>query len=373
MKVLLVATVQSHICQFHKPLVKVLHEAGAEVHIAARNNLAEKNGLTLDFADNVFDVPFSRSPKSSDNIKAYKELKKIINEGNYAVVHCNTPMGGIVARLAARKARKNGTKVFYTAHGFHFYKGASKKAWAVFYPIEKFFAEHFTDKLITITNEDYELAKSKFKTNVYHIHGVGVNSQKYRPVTNEEKSRLRQVYNYDINAPILICVGELNKNKNQAAAINAMKKVIEEYPTAKLLLAGNGPSENVLKSLVLELNLKNNIEFLGYTLELDKYLGISDIAISLSFREGLPFNIMEAMLCNRPVIASNNRGHRELVENNKTGVLLASLETNEISQKIKSLIKDEQKQEQLVKNAADFIMQFTDAAVEKELETIYEL
>ena len=136
----------------------MLHEYNCEVHVAARDNLAEKNGLKLDFAEKVFDVPFSRSPKSKDNIKAYKQLKKIIDEGQYDVIHCNTPMGGIVTRLAARKARKNGTKVFYTAHGFHFYKGAPKKNWIVFYPIEKFFANHYTDKLITITNEDYDLA-----------------------------------------------------------------------------------------------------------------------------------------------------------------------------------------------------------------------
>ena len=111
-KVLLVATVQSHICQFHRPLAEVLHENGYEVHIAAKDNLAEKNGLKLDFADRVYDVPFSRSPKSRDNLKAYKQLKAIIKNEAYDVVHCNTPMGGIVGRLAANKYRKRGTKVF---------------------------------------------------------------------------------------------------------------------------------------------------------------------------------------------------------------------------------------------------------------------
>ena len=152
-KVLLTATVQSHICQFHKPLVQMLHDCGYQVHAAARNNLAEKNGLKLDFVDKVFDVPFSRSPKSADNIKAYKQLKKIIDSEGYEIIHCNTPMGGIVTRLAARKARKNGTVVIYTAHGFHFYKGAPKKNWIFFYPVEKLFSR-LTDKLITITQEE---------------------------------------------------------------------------------------------------------------------------------------------------------------------------------------------------------------------------
>ena len=128
MKILIVATVQSHICQFHRPLVQMLHDHGCEVHVAARDNLAEKNGLKLDFADRVFDVPFERSPFNKRNLTAYKQLKKIVDDGNYDAVHTNTPVGGIVGRLAARKARKSGCKVIYTAHGFHFFKGGSIKS-----------------------------------------------------------------------------------------------------------------------------------------------------------------------------------------------------------------------------------------------------
>lgn len=137
MRVLLTATVQSHICQFHRPLVEVLHAHGCEVHVAARNNLAEKNGLKLDFADKVFDVPFSRSPKSKNNLEAKKILQKIIDGGKYDVIHCNTPVGGVITRLAAQKARKKGTKVFYTAHGFHFYDGAPKKTGWYIYRLKK--------------------------------------------------------------------------------------------------------------------------------------------------------------------------------------------------------------------------------------------
>ncbi len=104
-RVLLVATVQSHICQFHKPLVAMLHAHGCEVHVAARNNLAEKNGLKLDFVDQVFDIPFQRSPFSSKNLKAYRQLKNLIDRGHYDVIHCNTPVGGVLGRLAARSAR----------------------------------------------------------------------------------------------------------------------------------------------------------------------------------------------------------------------------------------------------------------------------
>src|SRR5699024_4264780 len=136
-KVLLTATVQSHIAQFHKPLINLLQDKGYEVHIAARDNLSEKNNLRLEEPDRIFNIPFDRSPLSIKNILAYSELKKILSENKYNIIHCNTPMGGVITRLAARKYRKKGTKVFYTAHGFHFYKGSPKSNWLLYYPIEK--------------------------------------------------------------------------------------------------------------------------------------------------------------------------------------------------------------------------------------------
>ncbi len=373
MKVLLVATVQSHICQFHRPLASMLRSHGAQIHVAARNNLAEKNGLTLDFADRVFDVPFSRSPASKDNIAAYRQLKKILSAEHYDIVHCNTPMGGIVARLAAKKARKNGTKVFYTAHGFHFYQGAPRKNWLVFYPVEKWFAKHCTDKLITITKEDYALANAKFRTQVCHMHGVGANSQKYHPAPEAEKQRLRSLYGYAPDAPILLCVGELNRNKNQATAIRVMAEVCKTFPNCKLLLAGNGPAETDLQNLVKELHLEDNVQFLGYTLDLDKYLCMADIAISLSLREGLPFNIMEAMLCGRPVIASDNRGHRELIVHGETGLLVSPEDTFEIAREVVRLLQDKNAAVAMAQKAYENVRSYTDEAVAGELSTIYNL
>ena len=128
-KILIIATVQSHIGQFHKPLMRLLKENGWEIHAAARNNLAEKDGLQLEYPDHIFDVPFQRSPFDHRNISAYRQLKEILAGEHYDVVHCNTPVAGILGRIAGRKYRRTGTRVYYTAHGFHFYKGAPKKNW----------------------------------------------------------------------------------------------------------------------------------------------------------------------------------------------------------------------------------------------------
>ena len=321
MKVLLTATVQSHICQFHRPLIQMLHEHGCQVHVAAKDNLAEKNGLQLDFVEKVYNVPFSRSPHNLDNVKAYQIIKNIIEHGGYDIVHCNTPMGGIVTRLAARRSRKKGTKVYYTAHGFHFFKGAPMRNWLLYYPIEKVFCR-FTDKLITITKEDYRLAKKHFKTDVRHINGVGVDEKRYHPISEEKCMGLKQKMGLENNYPIILCIGELLPNKNQKTGIRAMTDLIKDYPDAKLLIAGNGPEKDKLEDMVQELELNENVSFLGYVTNLEVYQGLTDIVMSCSFREGMPLNIIEAFLSGNPVVASDNRGHRELVKDGLNGYLV---------------------------------------------------
>lgn len=371
-KVLLVATVQSHISQFHRPLAELLHLYGYEVHVAAKNNLAEKNGLKLDFADKVFDVPFSRSPKSKDNILAYKILKSILDGEQYDVVHCNTPMGGVVTRLAARNARKKGTKIFYTAHGFHFYQGAPKKNWIVFYPIEKYLSR-LTDVLITITQEDYKLAFKNFYCKVEYMHGVGVNSERYYPVDENEKNSLREKMGFTNSQKIILCIGELNSNKNQIMAIRMMHKVLEKYPDALLLLAGNGPKQQYLESLIISEKLQQNVKMIGYVTNLQDYQHIADAQVCCSKREGLPLNVIESMLSGNPVVATRNRGHKELIEDAKTGFLVNIDDYETMATKIISLFSNNVLKSCIEKNALLFAQRYTFDSVKKELSRIYNL
>ena len=370
MKVLLTATVQSHICQFHKPLVEVLHAHGCEVHVAARDNLAEKNGLKLDFVDKVFDVPFSRSPKSSDNLKAKKILEQIITEGGYDIIHCNTPMGGIVTRIAAKKARKNGTKVFYTAHGFHFYEGAPKKNWLIYYPIEKYFSR-LTDKLITINTEDYTLAKNKFHSKVFYIHGVGVNENRYAPATAEEKSALRHELGFTQNQKIILCVGELLQNKNQIMAVNAMPIILKQMPNAILLIAGNGAQQQALEQHISELGLSNQIKLLGYCTNLEKYQKAADLLVACSRREGLGLNVIEAMLSENPVVVTQNRGHKDLIDSGENGYLVDMDDFEAMAQKVLAIFKDEKLAQEIGKVAHQKALRYCYSAVEEELGIIY--
>ena len=149
-RVLFVATVvKTHIMQFHIPYLKMFKEMGYETAVAARNDYENPDDCRIPYCDHFFDIPFQREPFHRDNIQCYKKLKTIIDEGDFSIVHCHTPVGGVLGRLAARKARKNGVHVMYTAHGFHFYNGAPLKNWILFYPIEKI-CSYFTDAIITI-------------------------------------------------------------------------------------------------------------------------------------------------------------------------------------------------------------------------------
>lgn len=366
-KVLFVATVNMHIIGCHLPYLKWFKEQGYEVHVASRGT--EK----IEYCDKHFDIPFERFPLQINNIKVYKELKEIIKNNNYDIIHCHTPVGGVLARLAAKKERKKGTKVLYTAHGFHFYKGAPLINWLIYYPIEKIMA-HYTDCLITIVNEDYEFAKKSLKAKeIKHINGIGVNTKRFsKDITEEQKSKLRQELGINDKDIVFSYVAELNKNKNQILLINAIEKLKEEIPNAKLLLVGNGVLLQKYKEIVKNKKMENKVLILGRREDINEILSITDIYLASSIREGLGLNIIEAMYKMVPVIATNNRGHRELIQNEKTGNLLNKNTTAEMSKEIIKLLNcPENQKKEIINGAKQNIEKYLLENVLKEMKEIY--
>lgn len=310
-KVLFTATVDSHILQFHIPYLKMLKEKGYEVHVAT-------NGTeNIPYCDVKHVVSFERSPIKINNLKAIKQLKKIIDKEKFEIIHCHTPMGSVVTRLAAKKARKKGTKVIYTAHGFHFYKGAPLINWMIFYPIEKYLSQ-YTDCLITINDEDYELARKKFKKceQIELIYGVGVDENKFNfKMTDQEKHELRKSLGLRDDDFVIIYVAELSKRKNQGMLIQAVKELIDDGKNnIKVILPGTDSMNGYYQKMSKDLGLEDNIKFLGYRKDIPKLLKISDLYVSTAKQEGLPVNIMEAMTSNIPIIATDCRGNRDLIK-----------------------------------------------------------
>lgn len=370
-KVMLVASVQSHICQFHKPLVDMLHKNGFEVHAAAHNNLDVKPGLKLDFVDNVIEVPFVRSPASLKNISAYKEIKKVIGKNDYAAIHCNTPIAGVLTRLAARDARKNGTKVIYTAHGFQFFKGSSIKDWMLYYPIEQFMSR-FTDLIFTINLEDYERAKRFKHTKAAYIPGVGVDTEKFRTAKAKD---IRSEFNIPEDAFILLTVGELFPRKNQKVLIDAMKELKTE--PIHLIICGNGILEEELRKQCETNGVRDRVHFAGYRRDIPEVMKSCNLYLFPSKREGLGLAGIEAMASGLPVVSSNINGILDYMIEGKTGHLCDPDDVSAFVQAISDLYLNPEKRDKISKfnmeHAKEFDQEHSANALEEGYNRILQL
>ena len=441
MKILFIATVTEHINAFHIPYLKWFKEQGWEVHIATHGN-----GEIL-YCDNKHNISIERSPFSLGNLKAYFELKSILKEEKFDIIHGHTPMGGMLARLCGKSYRKRqisddtsgigdaidtnidsdttrqfGTRVIYTAHGFHFYKGAPLINWLIYYPVEKVLSK-YTDDLITINHEDFAFAKKKMNAkNIHYVPGVGVDTKKFSAISSEAhaeilKSEKRKELNIPESAIVLISVGELNKNKNHNVVLEVLAQLKSEYhnhesntfnkshvhsdsyvdndnidhknhineATANpdnlyYFICGSGLLQESLKSLAESLQLQTNVLFLGQRADVAELLNMSDIFVFPSLREGLSVSLMEAMASGLPCIASNIRGNVDLIENEKGGLLCnagtsskasTSNTTLEYAEAIKTLMANESLRNSMGAHNKEVIQKFDIEVVMKQMQKIY--
>ena len=319
-KILFVANIYEHIYSFHLPYIKWLKEHGYEVHVVAN----ELGDYKIPYADRVIEMGIERSPFKLGNIKALKQLRNLIDKERYDIISCHTPMGGVLARLAARKARKQySLKVIYTAHGFHFYKGAPKKNWLLFYPIEKYLSR-FTDAIVTINTEDYELVKTLgFKNEeTYLIHGIGIDYARLG-VDDLSINDLRSKYGYGSDDFLMLYLAEFIPRKNHSFLIYVMPKLIERIPNIKLIFAGRGDDKEKMMLLAKRLGVESYVEFVGFRDDVGNLIYISDIGVSSSSQEGLGMCLAESLYMGKPVMASDIRGHRDLVKSGNNGFLFS--------------------------------------------------
>lgn len=335
-KVLFTASIAKHFIRFHQPYMEWFKDQGYEVH-AACNGEEE-----IPFCDKKWEVPFIRNPYSAGHLNAYRELKKIIGRENYDIIHCHTPMASIITRIASNGARKNGTSVLYTAHGFHFYKGSSLFNWLTYFPIELAMSR-FTDGLVTINREDFELIHKKGykKTDYFQIPGIGVEPQRFHPVNEIEKNEIRRKNDYGNGDFILTYAAEFINRKNHEFIIQCGRELVREIPNIKILFAGRGELKDKLEAKSNRLELDNHIHFLGFRTDIDEVFKMSDVGISASKQEGLPINLVEVMMCGLPVIATVERGHKELIDHGENGCLFNQNNKSEFVDCVKRIYSNE--------------------------------
>lgn len=314
MKILYVTTISLTMNSFFKPHIEMLVREGHHVDLACNYGELALDNFYDELGCNSYQIDFSRSPLSAGNIKACGQLKRLIKSGGYDIVHCHTPNAAAITRLVCRKARKkNGLRVFYTAHGFHFYKGAPMLNWLVYYPIEKL-CSCFTDKLITINEEDYGLAKEKFKAKeVCYVPGVGVDLSKFENVSVDRDAKRREI-GVPKDAFLLFSVGELNENKNHQVIIRALAKL--NNPNIHYAIAGVGDKKDYLLALANELGVSGQLHLLGYRKDIPKLNHSADLFCFSSLREGLAVSLIEAMACGLPIVCSRIRGNTDLIDEN---------------------------------------------------------
>ena len=329
MKILYVTTIGSTM-GFFKSLIRELLDQGNIVDIATNEDASKVQDCYREWGCKIYNISCSRSPFSLGNVKAIKQIRQLAKD--YDIVHCHTPLASMATRFACRKLRKQGVKVIYTAHGFHFYKGAPLKNWLIYYPIEKL-CSRWTDVLITITKDDYALAKKKMRAKeIEYVPGVGIDVERFSKTTVDRDKKLAE-FGVPADAVIILSVGELNKNKNHQIVIKALSLLKND--NYHYLIAGKGDQKDHLEQLAKKLNV--NLHLLGYRSDVAELYKVADVYVLPSIREGLNVSIMEAMASGLPCVVSDIRGNRDLIAE-KNGRLCSPLSSESFAKSIKVLV-----------------------------------
>lgn len=326
-RALMLASVASMIDLFNMDNIRILQEHGFKVDVVAnfqggsitsQKRVDEFKQELFDKGIDVVDVPIPRSIFHFRKIiQSYRMVKKLVEERCYHIVHCHSPIGGVIARFACWNARKRGTKVIYTGHGLHFYKGAPLKNWLFFYPIERL-CSYITDVIIAINQEDYRREISWKTCKVEYVPGIGVDTAAFQNIV-VDRSSLRSEFGFSDGDFVFMSTGQVSKRKNHEVIIRALSKINDNR--VKYLIVGFGELENQLKLLVRELGLENRVVFAGYREDVNKLLHAVNAYAFPSLQEGLPVALMEAMAVGLPVVCSKIRGNIDLIEDGKGGYL----------------------------------------------------
>lgn len=362
-RTLFTAKVDSHIKNFHIPFIKTFKDDGWEVDVVSEGD------SPIPYVHTKHDLKFGVNPFSPSIYKNYQELKKIIQEGNYEIVHTHTAIASVLTRIACNSLKKKkliNTRVIYTAHGFHFLKKGSFLSWIIYFPVE-FICSYMTDDLILINKEDYKLAqKFNWARRRHLVNGVGVDLDKFGKNYSKKKTiGLSKEKN-------ITYVAEFSKNKNHKLLIESFSLLVKNNPNHKftLHLIGDGSEQQSIKDRIVNLGLSDHVVFYGIIDNVDEMLKKSDLAVSTSKREGLPMNIIESMASGLPIVATKCRGHNDLVVDNKNGFLV-EYSPFQFAEKMALILNDESLHKQFSNKSEELSRVYDLKFVIEQMKSIY--
>ena len=366
-KILFAANLDSFFTKFLIPQIKYFKEKGYEVHIAAKSE-----NIEIPYCDKKYNVPFARGFSLKDNKNSYVLMKQIIKQENYDVIFCHTPFGGAITRLVAKKV-KSKAKIIYMAHGFHCYKGASPVHWLLYYNVEKYLSK-YTDLIITINQEDYNIANNKFKCKIDYVEGIGLIREKFDNVNMDKNDIIeyRKKLGIKPNDFVIIYTAEITKRKRQKWLIETLSDFLKTHDDVHLLLPGKDSLNEKCQQFTKKLKLENKVHFLGFRKDIPNLLKISNLAVSASMQEGLPVNIMEAMYMKLPIIVSDCRGNSDLVENDINGYVIKKNDREDFSNKVCDIYDGKVNIKKFSSNSGKIIEKYLLENVMNEYIKIYE-
>lgn len=335
MKKILITCTELMMIQFLVPHVKNLAENGFEVEIACSNvggRMEEVRTALSGTVKAIHTLRLERSPASPRNLLGYGDMRRLLKENHYDIIWTNEPVMGVVTRLAANKYRRKGTKVVYMCHGFHFYKGAGRLNWLVFYPIERIMSR-MCDMIVTINREDEARAKTFHCPRVEYIHGIGVNTDRLH--RRDARSDIRAELNLAAEDFLVLSVGELNENKNHQVILHALARLKD--PRIHYLLCGKGELRTHLEELAKELGIADHIHFLGYRQDVVDICNQCDVFVLPSFREGISVASLEAMYCGMPLITARVRGADDYLKDGESGFFCDAQDAEAFAEAIRKL------------------------------------
>lgn len=340
----MLATTAAMIEQFNKNNILILEEMGYEVHVAG--NWKEGNPISDERLEQFkewiaehhgkwFHIPATRKPSDlKNNFMAYKEVVRLIKKYEYEFIHCHTPIGSVIGRIAAHFTK---TKIIYTAHGFHFFNGAPLINWLLYYPVE-YLLSKWTDVLILINNEDYKRASKNFHAKrTIQIPGVGVDIKKFS-LQNVDIKEKRKKLGISEEKFVILSVGELLPRKNHRVVIEALHKL--NNPDIVYLLVGKGKLMEQYSSLIDEYSLQDKIKLLGFRDDVNELCMIADCFAHISVREGLGIAPLEAMATGLPLITSDINGMKDYTENGVSGCCIEPDNVDQVAHAICKMYMD---------------------------------
>ncbi|MGN0597011.1 MAG: glycosyltransferase [Ruminiclostridium sp.] len=327
-KILYCASVASHIENFHKPYIAEYKRRGFEVHTCTYGKADCAD------VDKTFDLPFIKKVYSPKNVITILKLAKIIRSEKYDYIMTQASLAGIIGRAAALLSFRK-PKIIHTCHGYLFNDDGGKKAMFMIL-CEKLFRKR-TDVLAVMNKDDMAIAeKYRLGKSIRFLDGMGVDNSIFPPIPKEESLKTKVDMGIEKDEFVFINVAEFSARKNQQLIIHAFAKMKNK---ATLILAGEGETLQSCMELAKALGVDERVIFVHHSCNINALLRLSDCFVSSSRFEGLPFCVMEALYCGLPVIASDVKGHKDLI-GESNGLLYPSDNADALAEAMDSFLSD---------------------------------